>query len=79
MDVLFISPTQHNMHIRPAASLINALAPEYIFPQHFGTYAEDEQNQFWTKGYPDELKSCLPEQIQARFHRLEPGVPFVIV
>lgn len=79
VEVLFVSPTAHNMHIHQAALLINALEPEYIFPQHFDTYVEDADNRFWTKGYPDELNAALSKSLQARFHRLEQGEVFIIV
>jgi L-ascorbate 6-phosphate lactonase len=77
VDMLFVSPTIHNMHIDHSAILINTLEPEYIFPQHFGTYVENDDNRFWTKGYPDELKTVLPKPMQARFHKLEMGEVFV--
>jgi L-ascorbate metabolism protein UlaG (beta-lactamase superfamily) len=73
IDVLFVSPTDHNMHIDRSAILINALEPEHIFPQHFGTYTQTDQNRYWTKGYPDELKARLPRPMQARFHKLVQG------
>jgi L-ascorbate metabolism protein UlaG (beta-lactamase superfamily) len=78
IDVLFVSPTIHNMHIEHSAVLINALEPEYILAQHFGTYVQTESNRYWTKGYPDELKSVLPRQMQKRFHKLDQGEVFVV-
>jgi L-ascorbate 6-phosphate lactonase len=78
IDVLFVSPTEHNMRIDRSAILINALEPEHIFPQHFGTYVQTEENRYWTKGYPDELKARLPKPVQARFHKLAPGQVYVI-
>lgn len=50
----------------------------YIFPQHFGTYVESEDNRFWTRGYPDELKTVPPRRMQERFHKLAPGEVYVI-
>ena len=73
IDILFVSPTEHNMHIDAAATLIRALEPAYIFPQHFGTYRQDEGNRYWTQGFPDELKAELPEHLQERFHKLQQG------
>lgn len=78
VDVLFVSPTVHNTHVDHSAILINAIEPEYIFPQHFGTYAQEEGNIFWTRGYPDELKSILPKPMQKRYHKLEQGSVFVV-
>jgi L-ascorbate 6-phosphate lactonase len=78
VDVLFVSPTVHNMYVDRAAVLINALEPAYIFPQHFGTYVESADNRFWTRGYPDELQAMLPKPMQARFHKLAQGEVFVI-
>ena len=58
--------------------MINALEPDYIFPQHFDTYAVTEENIRWTKGYPDELKNNLPKPMQQRYHKLQQGEIFVI-
>ena len=78
VDVLFVSPTDHNMHVERSAVLINALEPAHIFPQHFGTYLETDDNRYWTKGYPDELKTVLPRRMQERFHKLAQGTIHVI-
>lgn len=78
VDVLFVSPTVHNMHLDRSALLINRLEPRYVFPQHFDTYQEAPDNLFWTRGYPDELKSRLSESLQKRFHKLRQGQRFVI-
>jgi L-ascorbate metabolism protein UlaG (beta-lactamase superfamily) len=78
VDVLFVSPAVHTMHIGQSAVLINALEPEHIFSQHFATYVEDDDNRIWTKGYPDELKTVLPKTMQERYHKLEQGEVFVI-
>lgn len=73
VNVLFFSPTEHNMYIDPSVILINALDPDYIFPQHFGTVAVNEQNRFWAKGYPDEVKIRLSGSMKERYHILKPG------
>lgn len=78
IDVLFVSPTIHNMHVDRSTILINALEPDYIFPQHFGTYIQDEDNFFWTRGYPNELKAMLSRPLQKRYHKLEQGEIFTI-
>ncbi len=78
IDVLFVSPTSHNMHIRPASLLIETLQPRWIFPQHFDTYASSPDNDFWTAGYPDELRDALPPKLQQRFHKLNQGEVFTI-
>ena len=78
IDVLFVSPTVHNMYIDRSQILIERLRPAYIFPQHFGTYRQTEANAFWTRGYPDELAARLPAELRARYHRLRPGEMFVI-
>ncbi len=78
VDVLFVSPTEHNMHVERSADLITTLDPEHVFPQHFATYIKTEQNRFWTKGYPDELRARLPEPMQRRFHKLNQGEVFLI-
>jgi L-ascorbate 6-phosphate lactonase len=78
IDVLFVSPTVHNMYVDRSMILINRLEPAYIFPQHFGTYIQTEENSFWTRGYPDELKLRLSRELQQRFHKLLQGQMFVI-
>ena len=80
IDVLFFSPTEHNMYIDRSVILINTLSPEYIFPQHHGTisYGEDDKYRFWAKGYPDEVKLRLSRPLQERFHILKPGEHFTI-
>jgi L-ascorbate 6-phosphate lactonase len=78
IDVLFVSPTIHNMFTDRSMILINRLEPAFIFPQHFGTYQVTDDNSFWTRGYPDELKLRLSQQLQKRYHKLRLGEMFVI-
>jgi L-ascorbate metabolism protein UlaG (beta-lactamase superfamily) len=78
IDVLFVSPTVHNMYLDRSMILINRLQPAYIFPQHFGTYVQTDQNAFWTRGYPDELKLRLSAELQKRYHKLNQGQRFEI-
>ena len=78
IDVLFVSPTVHNMYMDRSMILINRLQPAYIFPQHFGTYKETEQQAFWMHGYPDELKLRLSQELQKRYHKLSLGEKFEI-
>jgi L-ascorbate metabolism protein UlaG (beta-lactamase superfamily) len=78
IDILFVSPTDHNMHIEPATTLIETLRPAHIFPQHFGTYEQTEENSYWTRGYPDELRSALDPTLQTRYHKLNQGEVFTI-
>lgn len=75
IDVLFFSPTEHNMYIDRSVILINTLEPEYIFPQHHSTIAfgEGDKYRFWAKGYPDEVKLRLSRTLQNRYHILKPG------
>ncbi len=78
IDVLFVSPTVHNMYIDRSEILINRLEPAYIFPQHFQTYRQTDDNAFWTQGYPDELKLRLSRTLQGRYHKLKQGEKFVV-
>jgi len=73
VNVLFFSPTEHNMYIDRSLFLINALEPDYIFPQHHSTIAVNEGNRFWAKGYPDEVKIRLAQSLKDRYHILKPG------
>ncbi len=67
VDILFISPTDHNTHIEPSRRMIEAIKPRWIIAQHFDTYRIDAENAFWTKGYATELKDRLPEPERSRF------------
>ena len=78
VDALFVSPTDHNMHVQHSAILINTLEPAHVFPQHFGTYVETDANRYWTKGYPDELKAVLSRRMRDRFHKLGQGELYTI-
>lgn len=78
IDVLFVSPTVHNMYVDRSTILINHLQPAYIFAQHFGTYKEIEEELFWRRGYPDELKLQLTPDLQRRYHKLAQGQMFEI-
>jgi L-ascorbate metabolism protein UlaG (beta-lactamase superfamily) len=73
VDVLFFSPTEHNMHIDPSVILINELDPAYILPQHRDTYRVTPENRFWTSGYPHEVRLRLSKPLQARYHILNQG------
>lgn len=78
VNVLFFSPTEHNMYIDPSVILINALDPDYIFPQHHSTILVNESNRFWAKGYPDEVFLRLSQPLKSRFHLLKPGQKYDI-
>ena len=78
IDVLFVSPTVHNMYVDRSMILINRLQPAFIFPQHFGTFVQTDQNSFWTRGYPDELKLRLSDELKKRYHKLNQGQLFTI-
>jgi L-ascorbate metabolism protein UlaG (beta-lactamase superfamily) len=78
VNVLFFSPTEHNMYIDPSVILINTLDPDYIFPQHHSTIVVNEGTRFWAKGYPDEVKIRLSQSLKDRYHILKPGEKFEI-
>src|SRR5688572_12236968 len=67
INVLFFSPTEHNMYIDRSLILINTLNPDYAFPQHHSTIAVDEKNRFWAKGYPDEVKIRLSQALKEKY------------
>ena len=73
IDVLFFSPTEHNMYIDRSVILINTLNPGYIFPQHHSTIAINEETRFWAKGYPDEVKIRLSQPLKDRYYIFKPG------
>ena len=78
VDVLFFSPTEHNMYIDRSVILINTLNPDYIFPQHHSTVDFDERNRFWAKGYPAEVRIRLSADLQKRYQIPETGKKFQI-
>ena len=73
VDVLFFSPTEHNMYIDRSVILINRLNPDYIFPQHHSTVIVNESTRFWAKGYPDEVKLRLSQELKDRYYILKEG------
>jgi L-ascorbate metabolism protein UlaG (beta-lactamase superfamily) len=73
IDVLFFSPTEHNTYIERSVILINALEPDYIFPQHRDTFKVTPENRFWTNAYPYEVKLRLSRSLQERYHILDMG------
>lgn len=62
VDVLFVSPTEHNTYVEHSLQLIEWLSPKTIVCQHFGTYEEPPINFFWAHGYVRELRDALPQQ-----------------
>jgi len=79
IDVLFFSPTEHNTYIERSVILINALEPDYIFPQHRDTFKVTPENRFWTNAYPYEVKLRLSKSLQERYHILEMGKKMDII
>jgi len=73
INVLFFSPTEHNTYIDRSVIMINALNPDFIFPQHHSTIRVDDSNRFWAKGYPDEVKILLSQELKDKYHILQPG------
>jgi len=78
VDILFVSPTEHNMQVADSKLLIETLDPAIIIPQHFDTYTQQPDNLFWTKGYVDELKNSLDVYHQEKFHKLNQGEVFYV-
>jgi L-ascorbate metabolism protein UlaG (beta-lactamase superfamily) len=78
VDVLFFSPTEHNMYIDRSVILINTLNPQYIFPQHHSTVVVNESTRFWAKGYQEEVKIRLSKTLRDRYLILEQGQKVLI-
>jgi L-ascorbate metabolism protein UlaG (beta-lactamase superfamily) len=78
VDVLFFSPTEHNMYIDRSVILINALDPDYIFPQHHSTVIVNDNTRFWAKGYQDEVKNRLTKSQKERYYVLDQGEKIII-
>lgn len=73
VDVLFFSPTEHNMQVSRSVILIQALEPDVILPQHRNTYPVTDRNRFWTKAYPHEVKQQLARALQDRYRIVPMG------
>jgi L-ascorbate metabolism protein UlaG (beta-lactamase superfamily) len=73
VDVLFFSPTEHNMQIENSITLINALEPDYIVPQHRDTYPVTSQNRFWTYAYTYDVRRRLAKYLQKRYRVVDMG------
>ena len=67
IDVLFVSPTEHNTHIEGSKTLIEAINPSCVFAQHFGTYPVTEGNAYWTTGYEEPLRMSLSSKHRSRY------------
>ena len=78
VDVLFFSPTEHNMHVDRSLILINELQPDYILPQHRDTYVITERNRFWAHGYPYEVLNLLSKPLRDRYRIMKPGERLLI-
>lgn len=78
IDVLFVSPTEHNTHIEGSIAMIESIRPLKIFAQHFNTYRIDGENAFWTKGYPEMLYDRLPIRYRERFTIPKPEEVFSV-
>lgn len=73
VDVLFFSPTEHNMQVDNSVTLINELEPDFIVPQHRNTYPATERTRFWANAYPYEVRNRLTKAQQQRYHIVEMG------
>ena len=78
VDVLFVSPTEHNMQIDDSITLINELEPDYIFPQHRDTYPVTQRNRFWTYAHTYDVQWRLSKGLQSRYHIVDMGRRFDI-
>lgn len=78
VDVLLVSPTEHNMGVNAARTWIETVRPGHVLAQHFETYRENADNRFWTHGYQRELQEALGEEMRKRYRIPEYGVPFIL-
>tara|TARA_Y100001970_G_C14227777_1_gene856721 strand:- start:1145 stop:1969 length:825 start_codon:yes stop_codon:yes gene_type:complete len=78
IDVLFFSPTEHNLHIKNSLTLINRLEPKYILPQHHSTVIVNSNTFFWAKGYHKEVKERLSKKLKERYFILKEGDKLLI-
>ena len=59
VDVLFLSPTEHNTWIENSLRMVRAIQPGKVIFQHHSTYHEAPDNLFWTHGYVQEVLDKL--------------------
>ena len=78
VDVLFFSPTEHNLQVDRSVILINELQPDYILPQHRDTYTETPENSFWAHGYAREVMNLLSKPLKEKYKILKPGERLLI-
>jgi hypothetical protein len=78
IDILMVSPTEHNTNVHQSLILIDKLDPQYIFPQHRDTYHVTDDNRFWTHAYYRELAEALEERFRSRYHIVNQGQEFSI-
>jgi len=79
IDLLFVSPTEHNMHIEGCLSFIEAVDPRHIYAQHFDTYIVTDRNAYWTTGYQEPLRMALSSKHRSRYTIPESGVIYNIL
>jgi len=75
IDMLFFSPTEHNMHIENSVRFIQMISPRHVIPQHYDSYHSTPDNEFWTRGYPDDVYNLLPPDLQQAFIKMVQGEP----
>ena len=75
IDVLFFSPTEHNMHIDNSVHFIQMIKPRFIVPQHYDSYKVTPENAFWTRGFPDDVYNRLTDTERSSFIKLPQGQP----
>lgn len=78
IDVLFFSPTEHNMYIDRSVILINTLNPDFIFPQHHSTVVVNDDTRFWAKGYQHEVRIRLSSDMKKKYFIPKEGQKFLI-
>ena len=66
VDVLFLSPTEHNTWIEKSLRLIRLIRPAKVTFQHHSTYHEAPDNLFWTHGYVREVLDGLTAEEKLR-------------
>ena len=62
VDVLFLSPTEHNLGVQNALKLMRLLSPKYVILQHHTTYHEHPDNLFWAHGFVEEVLAAMSDE-----------------
>lgn len=78
IDIMFVSPTEHNTWVKQSEEAIRLIGPEHVFIQHFGTFTVTPENAFWTVGHHEELLRVLDEETRKKVCVPQEGKQYLV-